>query len=182
MQYPFIIKFSQTQNLSDARYASGMWADMIGFCFDPNSPAFIEPSKFKEMKSWLSGPKIVGEFGHQGPEWVNDFIREFSLDAVQLPANYKDLDKISKDCSLILAFENEVTTVLEAADMYYTYSLEAYQKLKAQTEVPLLLELKKPYQLNLEVDGIAFACEQESKIGMSDQTAITEFLESQEMD
>lgn len=52
------VKAGNITNLSDARYCAGMGVDWLGFPID-----VIDPKKFTEITSWVSGPQFVLELG-----------------------------------------------------------------------------------------------------------------------
>ncbi len=62
MYLKYFVYVSSVNNLSDARYCSGMFVDYIGFNFDQKSKNKISIDNFKEIKNWINGPKIVAEF------------------------------------------------------------------------------------------------------------------------
>ncbi|MEP0712684.1 phosphoribosylanthranilate isomerase [Algoriphagus sp.] len=56
------VKISGITNLSDARYCSGMYVDLLGFSLENESEKFISPTQFSEITGWVSGLEFVGEF------------------------------------------------------------------------------------------------------------------------
>jgi phosphoribosylanthranilate isomerase len=181
MNYPFKLKFSEIKNLSDARYASGMWADFIGFCFDPSSPSYIEPNKAKEIISWISGPAIVGEFGNQPPEWIQDFVTSFQLKVVQIPTNYAhDLNLPEGVAIMVETKESVITPIMEKADILITDNQTVYQTLKSQLPQPIIYQIEDLNEDISDCDGIALIGFSEDKPGTSNQTAWTDFLEKWE--
>ncbi|NVJ86059.1 MAG: phosphoribosylanthranilate isomerase [Algoriphagus sp.] len=56
------VKISGVTNLSDARYSSGMYVDVIGFNLDENSDKFVSPNLFLEITGWVSGCEFCAEF------------------------------------------------------------------------------------------------------------------------
>lgn len=51
---------SNVTNLSDARYASGMGVDYIGFNINPENDQYVTPEQVKMITEWLSGVSIIG--------------------------------------------------------------------------------------------------------------------------
>ena len=51
---------SDVTNLSDARYASGMGVDYIGFNIDPENDQYVTSDQVKMITEWLSGVGIIG--------------------------------------------------------------------------------------------------------------------------
>jgi len=79
-----VVKVSEINNLSDARYCAGMGVEMVGFSLDENHPKFIELAKLREIAIWISGVKVVGEFTGENVENINYLSHELKLDYVQL--------------------------------------------------------------------------------------------------
>jgi phosphoribosylanthranilate isomerase len=48
-----LVKASEVNNLSDARYCAGMGVEMLGFCLDENHPKFIELARLREISVWF---------------------------------------------------------------------------------------------------------------------------------
>lgn len=179
MDYPFILKFSALNNLSDARYAAGMWADFAGFCFDPSDASYIEPEKAKEISSWINGPMLCGEFGIQPVEWILDFVRLLKLDAIQIPAAYP-FPEIYDNTNLkfIVMADNDSNDELPSkADIFICRDPEKYKRLKLTSDKPVILETE---DLNIDAglyDGIAFKGGTEDKPGTRNHLEWTAFLE-----
>lgn len=79
-----IVKISNVTNLSDARYCAGMGVDMLGFSMDANSPDYVEPKKFNEIKSWVAGVQIVGETVATDPEIIEQLLDVYQPDLLQI--------------------------------------------------------------------------------------------------
>ena len=84
MSLKTIVKVGNISHLSDARYCAGMGVDYLGFCLDHTNQNFIDPDNFKNIKNWVVGPKIVGEFSTNTPEYIRDNIRNYSLDMLEV--------------------------------------------------------------------------------------------------
>lgn len=178
MKYPFLIKFSKITNLSDARYAAGMWADFVGFSFDPNDAAYIEPGKASEIKAWINGPKIVAEFGNQPMEWIEDFTKNLGIDVIEIPQDYADHSVIDQSYKVIVRMqEATMNAIAERADILLVSDRSLYDTFAGMTDKPILFEVG-----NLEMDasgleGIALKGNMELSPGTSNQTHWTQFLE-----
>lgn len=182
MNYPFLLKFSNISNLSDARYAAGMWADFIGFCFDPSSPSYLEPPKAQSIISWVSGPAIVGEFGDQPIEWITDFSRQLSIQVVQIPATYKDLSIFETGLKTIVMV-NDTThyPTIDKADVLITESMEVYQYLSERTEKPVIFQTRTLSEDASDLRGLAITGQAEDQPGTRNQGDWTEYLEKFEL-
>ncbi len=78
------IKICGITNLADARYASGMFVDYLGFIFYDKSPRYIDPAMAGAIINWIEGPEKVGVFVNQPLDEVNRIAKESGLDFVQL--------------------------------------------------------------------------------------------------
>jgi len=74
---------SGINNLSDARYCSGMEVNELGFNIEPDHENFTDPNKFKEMTDWLSGVEFVGEILSEQTD-LTATISAYGLQAVQI--------------------------------------------------------------------------------------------------
>ncbi|MFN3528654.1 MAG: hypothetical protein ACK417_01865 [Bacteroidia bacterium] len=84
MSYITQFYFRDITNLSDARFAAAADAAFVGFSFDPTSVNYVSPSAMMEMRGWLSGPKITGNFGLIAPDELNREISAYDLEVVEL--------------------------------------------------------------------------------------------------
>lgn len=78
------VKLGEVNNLTDARFASGIGAKFISFNFNPEHPQYIDSEKLKEIAGWLQGPHLVGEWDNQGPEEIQHLSDELHLEYAQL--------------------------------------------------------------------------------------------------
>lgn len=79
-----LVKISNVTNLSDARYCAGMGVDMLGFSMDTDSPDYVEPKKFAEIRGWLAGVQIVGETRSTDPEAIEQLLEMYQPDLLQV--------------------------------------------------------------------------------------------------
>ncbi len=79
------IKATSINNLTDARYFAAWNVEWLGFSLEMGSANYTRPQDVKEIKDWLVGPKIVGEFGlNQTAKEILESVELLQLDAVQL--------------------------------------------------------------------------------------------------
>ncbi|HEX6981443.1 MAG TPA: phosphoribosylanthranilate isomerase [Balneolaceae bacterium] len=81
------VKFCGITTLQDARFASGMLVDYLGFIFYENSPRYLDPAKAGAIINWIEGPEFVGVFVNQALDDVNAISRQTGIDLVQLHGN-----------------------------------------------------------------------------------------------
>lgn len=60
------VKINGITNLTDARYCSGMYVDLLGFTFEEGADRLVSATTFKEISGWVSGVDFVAEF-----EWAS---------------------------------------------------------------------------------------------------------------
>lgn len=90
-----LIKASEVNNLTDARYFSAWGVEWIGFCLIPEHPAQVTATELLAIKEWLSGPKIVGEFpALVDADTLHQAIEKLDLDAVQI-GQFTALEEVS---------------------------------------------------------------------------------------
>lgn len=78
------VKISNVNNLSDARYCSGMYVNLIGFSLEENNEYYVSPDQFKEITDWLSGLKYVAEFRESHPENILKTLSDYiGFDLIQ---------------------------------------------------------------------------------------------------
>jgi phosphoribosylanthranilate isomerase len=56
------VKINRITNLTDARYCSGMYVDVLGFSLEEDAPHYVSPSQFQEITGWISGAAYAAEF------------------------------------------------------------------------------------------------------------------------
>ena len=84
MSLKTIVKISNVTNLSDARYCAGMGVDMLGFSMDADSPNYIDPKKFGEIRGWVAGVQIVGETTATDPDVIEQLLDTYQPDCCRL--------------------------------------------------------------------------------------------------
>ncbi len=85
-----IVKVSNINNLSDARYCAGMGVEMLGFSMDE-----LPFDKFKEMRGWLAGVEVVGETDSQDISKIIELNDIYQPDYLQV-SNYQNIIEIQK--------------------------------------------------------------------------------------
>jgi hypothetical protein len=177
MNRSFIIKFSCVNNLSDARFAAGSWADLVGFNFDPNHPQYIEPNKAKDIIQWLSGVKIVAEFGHQPVSWIQDITGLLNIQTIQIPSDHEATQTLkSLGYNLIGRFENSLH-LPEGFDLAICSNPNDYEVL--QKQYTTLIESSEQFNPEL-MDGVCFIGEPEEKPGTRNHQSWHELIEQWE--
>ncbi|EPR65412.1 hypothetical protein [Cyclobacterium qasimii] len=71
------VKISNVNNLSDARYCSGMYVNLMGFSLEKNNEYYVTPTAFKEITDWLSGLEYVAEFSDSHPDTILETMAQY---------------------------------------------------------------------------------------------------------
>lgn len=79
-----LVKISNVTNLSDARYCAGMGVDMLGFSMDADSPDYVDPATFAQMRSWVAGVLIVGETTATDTDAIGQLLDTYQPDLLQV--------------------------------------------------------------------------------------------------
>ena len=79
-----LVKISGVTNLSDARYCAGMGVDMLGFSMDADSPNYVNPEKFTQMRGWVAGVLIVGETTSTDTNVIEQLLDAYHPDLLQV--------------------------------------------------------------------------------------------------
>ncbi|BDD04203.1 phosphoribosylanthranilate isomerase [Aureibacter tunicatorum] len=79
-----IVKISNVNNLSDARYCAGMLVDMIGFNVEATHSNYISPEDYKDIVEWLSGVKIVAEIENSDINAIEEILTKYDAQVVQV--------------------------------------------------------------------------------------------------
>lgn len=77
-------------SLSEARYCAGMMVDFISFEFNPESEYYLSPDKLKEIRSWLSGIKVLGTYKSGNFDSIPFIIDENKLDGFIFESDHMD--------------------------------------------------------------------------------------------
>lgn len=65
------IKVNNIVNLQDARYCSALEVEMLSFCLERGSMYRLSDNMIADISEWLSGPKIILNFGTDEAELHN---------------------------------------------------------------------------------------------------------------
>ncbi len=199
------VYISDVDNLSDARYAAGIGVDLIGFRLNPQDERSLNTAKFKEISEWISGVKLVGEFGNSSPEEVKDALTQFDVDYLKI-SDESQLHAFSQlDKPLILCIHvNEETKHELSSTLNYCsgsvdyFLLDSEQKdldeemehiiAEYATQFPILLgygvhmENAKTIVNQLKLKGISLKGGSEIRPGFKDFDEMADILEVLEED
>jgi len=202
MNLKTLVAVTDINNLSDARYCASMGVDILGFCLNEESAAYMQPTAVKEIAGWVSGVKIAGEFAKEPIELINELIESCGLHLVILAGTYL-LDDISRITVPVIqkitvnkdTDESELISFFELYENQVRYFLITSNDFMAidDTNTPFLadLALQFPLLLSFGVDksnilavlesinpaGIALKGGQEIKPGLKSFDELEEILE-----
>lgn len=192
-----LVKVTGIKNLSDARYCAGMGVEMLGFPFPD-----LEFTIFNEIKSWLAGVSIVGEFDIENTDKIMEYVNQYQPDKIQVNEkvdlnalqhlNLPILQKIDISTSnlpSVLALHAPVVEsfVFECSDM------SDFEGLKSSIETwaaqyPIILSIDLPEDELLEwidntsIKGIEIKSGDEDRPGFRDFSDLMSILEQLDID
>ncbi len=199
------VKINGITNLTDARYCSGMYVNLLGFSFENQSDRFISPDTFKEISGWLSGVDFVAEFDSANSESIQNILDQLpeitwiehkNIDTL-LHFKEKGLQPILKLSSLELQ-EFSQDTLSQLKDSEILIHLANDQNAIEEEENKLLLALSKEIKIllgtginssnverkldELRLFGIAMTGGDEIKPGLTDFNELADILEILELE
>ena len=94
MSLKCFVKVGSVNNLSDARYFSAMNVNLIGFKLMDKNEDSVTLDSLNQIKNWISGVDIIGEFDNSNINYINDIIKNFSFDYIQVnyPYSIEDIE------------------------------------------------------------------------------------------
>lgn len=98
------IKICGLTTLEDARFASGLGADFLGFVQHEASPRFVRPEAVAEIVGWIYGAQAVGVFVNKTPDEVNAACETAGFAYAQLHGTESVEDCRAIDRPIIKAF------------------------------------------------------------------------------
>ncbi|EIM77845.1 hypothetical protein A3SI_05684 [Nitritalea halalkaliphila LW7] len=202
------VKINQVSNLSDARYCSGMYVDLLGFCMEEGQENYVSPETFQEIAGWVSGVGFVAEFTVSHPDSIlakvqslpqvtHIQVREahhlpllagssYTLIFAQKVEAAAEIEALNakaqsfENQEMLLLLESETLSLADAAVR------EAIQGLAAKVPVLLGFDLQaetlEGTLAELQVKGIALSGGQEIAPGLKDFDELADILEALEQE
>lgn len=190
------VKVSGVNNLSDARYCSGMEVNQLGFSVEPNNPNYTDSEKFNEIKGWLSGVAYVGEIDKDSTVDIATIKTQYDLDAIQVATPAQVAEAASLGLPVILNIdvamitESLLSSVKDRVDYFLIQSAFAGEIspdiLALADQFPLVMA----YGFNAEtvgnllgkVKGVSLQGGDEISPGLRDFDEMIDILEALEID
>ncbi len=199
------VKIGGITNLSDARYCSGMYVNLLGFSVEQTSDKYISPSQFSEITGWLSGLEYVGEFETSNADEVLETLKNYpgiswvehqNLDILLNLKNSGFTLIYKKDLTEVRAHVEEVSDTLSESEIIYhltsdnetlsTKDLEVINQLSERCEIILGAGISSENVLDLLTQstfkGIALTGGNEIKPGLKDFDELADILEKIEIE
>jgi len=199
------VKISSINNLSDARYCSGMQVNLMGFSLEENNKNFVSPTKFSEITGWLSGVEFVGEFTLSHPDRILELLQEYpDIQYVEIQEEIHLKMLVNTNYRLILKQKlndhEDLVQLTKKADSYRNFNIilllssetlkmneaviDQIKELSANCEVLLGFGFQADNVIQIVeqtgIKGISLEGGDEIKPGLKDFDELAEVLESLE--
>jgi len=189
-----LVKVGNITNLSDARYCAGMGVEMLGFNVVEDTPHYISPASYQEIRGWLSGPLVVAELYAANAKTINNVLGDYHPDLFELSVHELGLitdtntglilsvDKNSLDPQLLEQWKHRIRFLaVSQAD----YENNVVNHLK--NDFDILVAANDSTNIaaltaDSRVKGITLLGGQEIKPGLKDFDALASILELLETD
>jgi len=189
------VKVSSIANLSDARYCAGMGVEWLGF---PLQEITLE--RFTEIRNWLAGVQIVGEFTKATADQVREAVTTYQPDVIEVDSSVSLVAIQSIDVSKILRVNidtDNLPAIFAASAPYVSHfllvgdSADSLIGMEASIEIwaaqyPIILGLDIPeddldeWVEQSSIQGIGLVAGEEDRPGFRDFTDLMTILEKLE--
>ncbi len=112
MSLKYFVHVSSINNLSDARYCSGMMVNSLGFDLDKESKTKLPLENINEICKWVNGVDFVGEFNNSQSNYINQVINEldFNYISVNISNSIKSIDFDHQKIIIVLPQPNLISS------------------------------------------------------------------------
>lgn len=189
------VKVSSIANLSDARYCAGMGVEWLGF---PLLDLTLE--RFTEIRNWLAGVQIVGEFTKATAEQIREVVGTYQPDVIEIDSSVSLVAIQSIDIPKILRVNidtDNLPAIFAASAPYVSHflltgdSVDSLTGMEASVEIwaaqyPIILGLDIPegdldeWVEQSSILGIGLVSGKEDRPGFRDFTDLMTILEKLE--
>jgi phosphoribosylanthranilate isomerase len=189
------VKVSSIANLSDARYCAGMGVEWLGF---PLQEITLE--RFTEIRNWLAGVQIVGEFTKATADQVREAVTTYQPDVIEVDSSVSLVAIQSIDVSKILRVNidtDNLPAIFAASAPYVSHfllvgdSADSLIGMEASIEIwaaqyPIIVGLDIPeddldeWVEQSSIQGIGLVAGEEDRPGFRDFTDLMTILEKLE--
>jgi phosphoribosylanthranilate isomerase len=189
------VKVSSIANLSDARYCAGMGVEWLGF---PLQEITVE--KFTEIRNWLAGVQIVGEFTKATADQIREAVAIYQPDVIEVDSSVSLVAIQSIEIPKILRVNidtDNLPAIFTASAPYVSHfllvgdSADSLTGMEASVEIwaaqyPIIVGLDIP-EADLDewveqssIQGIGLVAGEEDRPGFRDFTDLMTILEKLE--
>lgn len=189
------VKVSSIANLSDARYCAGMGVEWLGFPLQE-----ITLAHFTEIRNWLAGVQIVGEFTKATAEQIREVVATYQPDVIEIDSSVSLVAIQSIDIPKILRVNidtDNLPAIFTASAPYVSHfllvgdSVDSLFGMEASIEIwaaqyPIILGLDIPegdldeWVEQSSILGIGLVSGKEDRPGFRDFTDLMTILEKLE--
>ena len=189
------VKVSSIANLSDARYCAGMGVEWLGF---PLQDITLE--RFTEIRNWLAGVQIVGEFTKATAEQIREAVETYQPDVIEIDSSVSLVAIQSVDVPKILRVNidtDNLPAIFAASAPYVSHFLwvgddaNSLSGMEASVEIwaaqySIILGLEIPesdldeWVEQSSIQGIGLVAGEEDRPGFRDFTDLMTILEKLE--
>lgn len=111
------IYVSGVNNLSDARYCSGMGVEFIGVSIDKNNPNYLPVEKFNEINGWLVGINWIAESSDSNAESLIEKCETYGLKRIAVADVLLAQQLIVAGFEVLLKVEEISSSVISSPNM-----------------------------------------------------------------
>jgi phosphoribosylanthranilate isomerase len=189
------VKVSSIANLSDARYCAGMGVDWLGFPLQE-----ISLERFTEIRNWLAGVQIVGEFTKASADQIKEMVATYQPDVIEIDSSVSivAIQEITTPKILRVNIDSDnLPAIFTASAPYVTHFLlvgdspDSLTGMEASVEIwaaqySIILGLEIPdddleeWVEQSSIQGIGLVAGQEDRPGFRDFTDLMTILEKLE--
>jgi len=189
------VKVSSIANLSDARYCAGMGVDWLGFPLQE-----IALDRFTEIRNWLAGVQIVGEFTKASAAQIKEMVATYQPDVIEIDSSVSlvAIQEIAIPKILRVNIDSDnLPAIFAASAPYVTHFLlvgdspDSLSGMEASVEIwaaqySIILGLEIPdddleeWVEQSSIQGIGLLAGQEDRPGFRDFTDLMTILEKLE--
>ena len=112
MSLKYFVHVSSINNLSDARYCSGMMVNSLGFDLDNYSKSKLPVENINEICKWVNGVDFVGEFNNSESNYINRVINkiDFNYISINIYNTINNLDFDHQKIIIVIPEPNLITS------------------------------------------------------------------------
>jgi phosphoribosylanthranilate isomerase len=189
------VKVSSIANLSDARYCAGMGVDWLGFPLQE-----ISLERFTEIRNWLAGVQIVGEFTKASADQIKEMVAIYQPDVIEIDSSVSlvAIQEIATPKILRVNIDSDNLPAIFAASAPYVShfllvgdSPDSLTGMEASVEIwaaqySIILGLEIPdddleeWVEQSSIQGVGLVAGQEDRPGFRDFTDLMTILEKLE--